>query len=338
MVNSRYLTNRIGQAALTLVAVLTLSFALLRLMPGSPVAFLIARYEQSGEPLSQEEINARVELYTNINPQEPIPVAYAKYMASLAQGDMGQSILYNRPVLDVIADAMPWTIFVSAVSMLLIFAIGIMLGAIMAYVEGSRFDVSSTVISTVITSVPFYVVGIILLWFLGYQWRIFPTEGRVSQNVAPGLTPDFVGSILLHAAMPLLALVIAGFGAKAISMRGNSIQVLGNDYLRVARLRGLSERRIALRYVGRNAILPMYTGLMISIGGLFGGSIILEQIFTYPGMGYYVFQSLGARDYPLLMGGFLFITFGVVLGVLIADLTYGFIDPRAGNGGNRESF
>ena len=338
MVNSRYLVNRVGQAALTLFAVLTLSFGLLRLMPGSPVTYLIAKYEQSGEVLSQEQVNARVELYTNINPDQPIPIAYANYMASLLQGDLGRSILYNRPVVDVIADAMPWTILVSAVSMLLIFAIGIMLGAVMAYVEGSRFDVGSTVVSTVITSVPFYVVAIIFLWFLGYQWEIFPTEGRVGQGVAPGMNVAFVGSILRHAAMPLGALVVAGFGAKAIAMRGNSIQILGNDYLRVARLRGLSERRIALRYVGRNAILPMYTGLMISIGGLFGGSIILEQIFTYPGMGYYVFKSLGARDYPLLMGGFLFITFGVVLGVLIADLTYGFIDPRAGSGGDRESF
>src|SRR5699024_8171781 len=125
---------------------------------------------------------------------------------------------------------------------------------------------------------------------------------------------------------------------RALSMRGNSIQILGNDYLRVARLRGLSERRIALRYVGRNALLPMYTSIMIAIGSILGGSTILDQIFAYPGIGYYVYQSIGPRDYPLMMGGFLIITIGILIGVYIADLTYGLVDPQASTGGSRESF
>lgn len=338
MVNTRYFWERTVQAGITLFVVVTLSFGLLRLMPGSPVSFLVAQMEQSGDAYSQEEINNRVELYTNINPDEPLHVAYWDYMSSLAQGDLGYSIWYSDPVMQIIADAMPWTIFISAVSLLLTFAIGISLGAIMAYAEGSRFDVSSSVVSILLTSVPFYVIAIILLWFLGYQGGLFPTGGRVNPEIQPGFTIEFIGSILRHSAMPIAALTIAGFGGRALQMRGNSIQILGNDYLRVARLRGLTERRIALRYVGRNAILPMYTGIMISIGSLFGGSIILEEIFSYPGMGYYVFKSLGARDYPLLMGGFLFITFGVIIGVYIADLTYGLVDPRAGEGGSRETF
>ena len=339
MVSNEYFLKRTTQALMTVFTVITLSFVMIRLMPGGPVAHYKAQLEQSGQTYSQEEINSRVELLSGVAPDQSIPEAYADFVVGLlTQGDLGQSIWRNEPVIDVIADAMPWTILVSAVSLLLVFAIAITLGAVMAYAEGSKFDISSSVVSTVVTSVPFYVVAIVLLWFLGYQWQIFPTGGRVNPDIVPGFRVPYIVSVLKYAALPIASLVIAQFGTRALSMRGNSIQVLGSDYLRVARLRGLPQRRIALRYVGRNAVLPMYTSIMISLGSLFGGSIILEEIFSYQGLGYMVFKALGPKDYPLLMGGFLFITLGVVVGVYIADLTYGWIDPRAGSGGDRESF
>lgn len=339
MVSSEYLLKRTVQALVTVFTVITLSFVMIRSMPGGPVAHYKAQLQQSGRAYSQEEINNRVELLTSVSPDKPIPEAYVDFVVGLlTRGDLGRSIWQNEPVIDVIADAMPWTILISAISLVVMFTIAITLGAVMAYVEGSRFDVSSSVVSVIVTSIPFYVVGIILVWFLGYQWEFFPTGGRVDPDIVPGFRIAYVGSVLRHAALPVASLVIAGIGTQALNMRGNSIQILGSDYLRVARLRGLPQRRIALRYVGRNAVLPMYTGIMISLGGLFGGSIILEEIFTYRGLGYMVFKSLGPRDYPLLMGGFLFITLGVVVGVFIADLTYGWVDPRAGSGGNRESF
>lgn len=339
MVSNEYLVRRTAQALVTVFTVITLSFVVIRLMPGGPVAHLKAQLEQSGRTYSTEEINNRVELLSGVAPDKPIPEAYVDFVVGLlTRGDLGRSLWQNEPVIDVIADAMPWTILVSSVSLLLVFAIAITLGAIMAYAEGSRFDIGSSVVSTVVTSIPYYVVAIVLLWFLGYQWQIFPTGGRVNPDIVPGFRVAYVVSVLKYAALPIASLVIAQFGARALSMRGNSIQVLGSDYLRVARLRGLPQRRIALRYVGRNAVLPMYTNIMISLGTLFGGSIILEKIFTYQGLGYVVFKALGPKDYPLLMGGFLFITLGVVVGVYIADLTYGWVDPRAGSGSDRESF
>lgn len=337
MANTNYFIERTIQAFLTIICVFALTFALLRLMPGGPMAFLQARLSQNNQDMSQEEINNMVELYSSVHPEKPIPIAFVDYTTSLLTGDFGRSIWYNQDVIDILAKAMPWTIFVSAVSLFGTFTIGITLGAIMAYSEGSRFDIGSSTVAIIVTSIPFYVVAVLLLWVLGYNTGIFPTGGRVNSSIDPGMNLAFIRSVLYHGALPISALVIAGFGARALSMRGNSIQILGNDYLRVARLRGLSERRIALRYVGRNAILPMYTSIMIAIGSLFGGSIILEEIFLYPGLGYYVFQSLGARDYPLLMGGFLFITIATILGIYIADLTYGLIDPRAG-GDDREAF
>lgn len=335
---NNYYLQRTGQAVLTFVSVISLTFVMIRLMPGGPVDYLRAQLVQSGQNIDPAVINRRVELYTNINPSKPIHVQYINYISDLVYGDMGQSIWYNEPVTSILADAMPWTVLVMSVSLVLSFGIAIVLGAMMAYAEGSRFDISSSVLSIVISSIPYYVVGLLLLWTLSYQWGIFPTGGRVDPEIPAGLNPAFIGSVLWHAALPISSFTISIFGVRALAMRGNSIQILGNDYLRVARLRGLSERRIALRYVGRNALLPMYTSIMIAIGTIFGGSVILEQIFAYPGVGYYIFQSIGPRDYPLMMGGFLLITLGVVVGVYVADLTYGLVDPQASTGGSRESF
>ncbi|MWG33865.1 ABC transporter permease subunit [Halomarina oriensis] len=328
MTSAEYFVRRTVQAVVTFIAVVMLTFFLFRVMPGGPIEALRAQLVRSGR-YSPEQIERIISVRTNISPEKPMWAQFFEYFGGLLTGNFGQSIRTNQPVAEILANAMPWTIFLSAVSLLLIFAIGIFLGAAMAYAESSRFDVSSSVASIVLTSIPFYVVAVIFVWFLGYQWNLFPTGGRVDNSLTPGLNVDFVVSVLYHGALPIAALVVAGFGNRALQMRGNSIQVLGSDYLRVARLRGLSERRIVTRYVARNAILPMYTSIMLAIGTLFGSSIILEQIFTYPGMGYYIYQSLDAKDYTLLMGGFLFVSFGTIFGVYVADLTYGFIDPRA---------
>ncbi|NGM70563.1 ABC transporter permease [Natronolimnobius sp. AArcel1] len=329
-----YYAKRTIQALFTVFAVMTLSFVLIRYLPGGPVDHLRTqlRQEQSGD-IDQEQINNLVEAYTNVNPEEPLWQQYVEYMVSLLQADLGESMWLSQPVADVLFPALPWTVFYMSVATFLMFLIGVALGSVMAYWEGSRFDVGSTVISLLLNSTPNYIAALLLVYFLGYGFELFPTRGRVNYDIAAGFSPEYLGSVLHHGALPIISIVITGFGGVALSMRGNSIQVLGEDYMRVARLRGLSERRIALRYVARNAILPMYTGLMIAFGFVFGGSIIIEEIFAYPGVGYYMFQAIERGDYPVMMGAFLIITLGVVIAVFIADLTYGKIDPRAESGG-----
>lgn len=338
-----YYVNRTIQALITIYAVVTLSFVLIRFMPGGPVDYLraqMAQQVQTGEEtVDLAQVNALVETYTNVNPDEPLLEQYISYMTSVFTGDFGVSIWYQMPVADIIGAAIPWTVFIMSASLFFGFFIGIVLGALMAYHEASRFDVSSTLISILLNSIPFYVAAIVLLYVFAYQLALFPTGGRVDPDTVQGLNLPYFLGILHHAILPIISMVITGFGGVAVAMRGNSIQILGADYLHAARLRGLSERRLALQYVGRNAVLPMYTTFMISIGTVFGGSIILEEIFTYPGVGWYLFRSIGARDYPLMMGGFILITIAVVIGIYIADLTYGRIDPRAGSGGEeREAY
>ena len=333
-----YLVKRTGQAIFTLFAVISLSFGLIRLLPGGPQDYLRAQLIQQGGGLSQAQINQRIAAQTNIEVGEPLYVQYYEYMLSILQGDFGTSIWYNEPVSVILGEAIPWTAFLMITSLLLMFVIGITLGAFMAYREGTRFDVLSTGVSLVANSIPYYIIALLLLTFLGYRFGLFPTGGRYASELTPGFNLPFLLSVLEHGALPIASLVIAGFGGWALNMRGNSIGVLGEDYLRVARLRGLPERRIALRYVGRNAVLPMYTGLLIAIGFQFGGAIILEQIFAYPGVGFYLIQSIGQRDYPVMMGAFILITVAVTIGVFVADLTYGWIDPRASGGESRESY
>ncbi|MFC4438416.1 MULTISPECIES: ABC transporter permease [Natrialbaceae] len=333
-----YILKRTAQAIFTVFATITLTFALIRLLPGGPAQSMRAQMLEQGNDLTSEQINRQIEAQMNIAPDEPLYVQYAEYMASILTGDFGISTWHNEPVADILGSALPWTVFIMATSLFLAFVVGISLGAYMAYREGSTFDVSSTGVALLLNSIPDYVVALLALTFLGHQTGLFPTGGRYASGLEPGIHPEFLASVAYHGALPVLSMAVVAFGGWALDMRGNSIRVLGADYLHVARLRGLSEHRIALRYVARNAILPMYTNLMIAIGLMFGGAIIIEEIFAYPGIGFYLISAIDQRDYPVMMGAFILITIAVVIGVYIADLTYGKLDPRAKGGGSRESY
>lgn len=335
---ANYYITRTVQSVFTILAVATFSFGLVRLMPGGPMDFIRAQLQQQTGNVNQAQINSMVEVYANVQPNEPLYQQYISYMISLARGDLGVSMWYDQPVLEILASAIPWTAFVMTISLALTFSIGISLGAVMAYTEGTRVDTLSTMMSIVLNSIPYYVAALVLVYFLGYENGIFPIGGRINSGVSPGFSIAFLRSAFYHAALPVASFTVTAFGIQALAMRGNSVRVLGEDYIRVARLRGLPPHEIAFRYIGRNAILPMYTSIMISVGFMFGGSVILEQIFSYPGVGYYMFQGIQARDYPLMMGAFIIITTAVVIGIYIADLTYGRIDPRAGTrGGTNEA-
>ncbi|MCT9098278.1 ABC transporter permease [Haloarchaeobius sp. HME9146] len=338
-----YFVKRTAQALFTALFVLSLSFALVRLMPGNPADQLRGQLIRNNPDLSQQEINRKVENFINIDLTKPLHEQYVEYVVGILQGDLGRSISQNAPVSEILGEALPWTVFAFSTAIGLMFTVGIALGAIMAYWEGSRFDMSVTGVGIVLNSTPNYVTALLFLYVFGFTLGWFPTNGHYSSQVAPIVDPlqpvatfQFVADAFYHATLIIAAVVITGFGGVALGMRGNSIQVLGEDYLRVARLRGLSDTRIALRYVARNAILPMYTGILLSFGAVIGGSAILEEIFVYPGLGYYIVAAVETRDYPLMMGTFVLITLAVVTGAFIADLTYGLVDPRVTTGGDAQ--
>ncbi|MFB6226978.1 MAG: ABC transporter permease [Halobacteriales archaeon] len=326
--------RRIGQAVITVYVVLTLSFLVTYTMPGSPVNALLETLQEQG--ITGQAALRQIQTLISIDPSKPVHLAYYDYMVDMLQGDLGRSIWSNRPVATMIAERAPWTVFLLSWATFISFFVGIILGAFMAYYEGGKLDVGLSVYAMIAGSVPYYIWAIAFLVLFTLIYPIFPTTGRKSVLVEPGFTLTFIVDIVKHAALPLASLIISGSLA-SLSMRGNSIRVLGEDYIYVAHVRGLSDTRIALQYVLRNAVLPLYTGFLISIGAMLGGAIILEQVFNYAGMGLLFLDSLSRRDYPVIMGCFLVITVGVVIALLIADLTYSKLDPRA-RGGSRESF
>ena len=325
-----YYLKRTIRIPLTVLAVVSLTFGMIRLLPGGPFTQLRVRLLRQGLPA--EQVNARIAELQGIRPDEPLYIQYVDYVVSVAQLDLGQSISLNKPVIEVVAGALPWTVFIVVTSTVLMFAAGILIGAVQAYQEGSVFDSLTSGTSIFLMSVPYYIFAVLGLFYLGYEHQLFPTQFGVGRNVETGFTAAYFISVLQHGALPILSFTIGGIGSTALSMRSNSIQILGEEYVEVARLRGLTDQRIATRYVARNAILPMYTGLLTLIGFRLGGTVILEQIFSYPGLGNYLISAVNANDYPLMMGCFLVITVTLVLAVYIADLTYGLIDPRISTG------
>jgi peptide/nickel transport system permease protein len=334
MANLDWRVRRIGQAVFTIWAVITLTFIFIRVMPGNPLGALRLELIQQG--MDPEQVNALIERRLAVDPTKPIPLAYVDYISNFIQGNLGQSIFYDRPVINILAEAIPWTIFVLGWAVFISYSMAIVIGATMGYFEGGKFDVFMSGLAVILGSIPFYVFAILLLIFMSYRMGWFPTGGRYSTGTSPGLNIPFILGVLHHAALPVLSYVVIS-GLRALGMRGNSIRVLGSDYLRVARLRGLPNLTITTQYVGRNAMLPLYTSFLISVGRMFGGSAILEEVFTYRGLGYFMLQALYQRDYPLLMGAFSIMTIAVVLALVIADMTYPLIDPRAG-GGSDESY
>jgi peptide/nickel transport system permease protein len=340
----RYYLKRLGQSVLVFFTTLTVTFALYRLLPLGPVEMLKAKFlkqmSRQGTPSPEQvkRVNQMVEAYTGIDPNQPWYVAYYDYLHDIVlYQDLGVSIIKQDPVFDLLLGALPWSLFISIYGLALGTTVSLLFGAVMAYTEGSRFDTGMTVISIINSTVPYYVVAILTLIIFSYNLGWLPTGGRMAEGTTPGLNLPFIVGIVKHAALPVLASFIAGFGG-ALAYRGNCIREMGKGYIRVARLRGISQGRIAIRYVGRNALLPVYTNIMLGIAGIFSSSIILETIFNYPAMGFLTFNALKSRDYPLIMGAFIFFTVVTLIGILIADLTYGIIDPRVKGGGNRESY
>ncbi|MFC4986456.1 ABC transporter permease [Saliphagus infecundisoli] len=338
-----YYWRKIGHAFVTLISVTTITFALFRLMPGNPAQAMRAQFESqlegSGQAADPEVLDQMVQVHTGFDPSQPIYMQYFEYVRDIVlYQDFGQSIQYGDPVFDILFRAMPWSVFISVYGLALGYSTNILLGAAMAYKEGSRFDGTMTVVATFLNSIPYYVGALLFLAFFAHDLGWFPSGGRYDTSIEAGLNPAFMASIVHHGALPIMSSFIVGFGGGALAMRGNSVRILGADYLRVARLRGIGSVRIATRYVARNAILPLYTQMMIGIAAVFSSSVVLEYIFTYPGVGWYTFDAINMRDYPLLMGSFLFFTIVTLIGILLAEFTYGIVDPRAGSGGENESY
>ncbi len=328
-----YFARKFAFFLLTLWAAVTLNFIIPRIQGGDPAEQIVQRITGSNAAVDPRQVEA-IRLMLGV-PDEPILSQYVNYLRETLQGDFGISYSYMPySVTTVIADALPWTLILVGVTQLLSFIIGNLLGAWAAWRRNSSFDTLLTTTAAFIGTLPFFWIAIMILYVFAFELKWFPDGGGYSGEVTPGWNWEFIRSALYHSILPAFCLLITGPIGWIMGMRNTMVQVLGEDYTRLARAKGLRERHIALMYGARNAILPNLTAFAISLGGLVGGSVFIESIFDYPGMGRLLFDALGNRDFPLMQAIFLFITVGVLTANFLADMLYGVIDPRVRRGGS----
>ncbi len=320
--------KRIGVAVLTIALAVILTFVLLRLTPGSAIDAWARDYATQNN-LTLEEAYRRIAAMINYNPNEPIYQQFFRYVNGLLHGNLGVSMIYQQiTVNSIIASALPWTLFVTSVSLLVSFLVGMFLGVRMAWKRNSVLEPATSFYAVITSAVPDFIFAIILLVVFSYSLNWFPINGAYDPLVTPGFHFDFIKSVLYHAVLPISTYVLTSIGGWALMMKGSAVSILGEDYITAAKARGVSESLIMSRYVRKNAILPLITGLAISLGGMLGGSALIENIFQYPGMGYYLGESVRQRDYTTMQGILLFLSITMVLANLIADLIYAKLDPR----------
>ncbi len=326
-----YLVRSLLQAFFTVWLVLTVTFVLIRLMPGNPIEVFVDRLV-SDQGITREEALAQAAAMFSVDFNAPIHEQYLQYLGNLVRGDLGVSISStNTPVIDIIARFLPWTLFSVGLGLLISFILGLLIGMMMAYWRNSIFDVTVSTIASFLSSIPNYLLPIILIYLIGVQWKLLPVarmRGTYDPKLTPGFSLEFIASVLLYAMLPVLTYVLSQVGHWALSMKNSTLSVMGEEYVNAAHARGLPQRRILVAYVGRNASLPLFTQLALSVGAVVGGAIIIELFFLYQGIGVRLFEAIGARDYPLMQGIFLMITLSTVLANLLADLLYSQLDPR----------
>lgn len=325
-----YWFNRTIKALFTIFVVITFTFFLVRLMPGSPIQVFI--HQQIAEyGLSYDEAASLAASLFAIDLDTPMIQQFISYLGNLVRGDMGRSLLSRQPVLQNIAAYLPWTLFSVGVGVFVSFLLGVLLGMLMAYRRESILDHVLSAFASITSSVPNYLVAIMILVFLGVQWGILPIHqmrGSLSPGIKPGFTLEFILDALFHAAMPISVYILTTIGNWMLTMKSSTIGALGEDFVTVARARGIRDRRISTVYVGRNAILPLFTQLTLAMGFVVGGSVLIEVLFTYRGVGWILFDAITQRDYPMMQGVFLVIAVSVVAANLAADFLYGRLDPR----------
>lgn len=322
----RYIAQKLGLFVLTLWAAITLNFFLPRLMPGSPADAAIAKLSQNG-PVT-EATRAAIEAQLGV-PTGSMWDQYLSYLHQVVTLDFGVSYtFYPQTVSSMVSTALPYTIGLVGVVTILAFVIGTLIGVAAAWKRGTWLDSLPTLTGSFLSTFPYFWTALLLLFFLGYVLHWFPTSGAYAATTTPGLTPAFVGDVVQHAVLPALTILITSLGGWIIGMRNTMINTLGDDYVTFAEANGLRGRTVAIRYAARNAILPNLTGFGLALGGVVGGSILVEQVFAYPGIGYLLFNAVIGQDYPLMQALFLMITVSVLIANFLVDILYGVLDPR----------
>ena len=325
----KFITKRLFISLITLFAATIFTFFLLRMTPGNAYDRW-AREIALSTGVTFEEAQEIVIGMSNYDPDEPLINQFGRYVKGLLKGDFGHSMYNpNLTVKDILAKALPWTLFMLTIALLLSFIIGINLGVIMAWKRKSILNPIISIYSIISGAIPNFLVAILLMIVFSFTLKWFPMRGAYDATKAtPGFNIKFMLNVLHHAALPILTYVLTSVGMWALRMKGASVSVLGEDYITAAWIRGVPDQNIMKNYVKKNALIPLITSLAISFGLMLGGSALIENQFNYPGLGFYMSDAAVKRDYTI-MQGLLFITsFAVIIANFVAELVYAKLDPR----------
>lgn len=309
------------QLVVTLWAVATALFALFRLMPGDPTSYIIS-------PQMSPEIRQQIIEQYGLN--DPLWVQYLRYMESLVTLNLGRSFQSNQPVSDVLANYLPNTLVLMLSAFIIAYTIGVTLGVFTGWYRGSDFEKGTVVLALVGRSIPSFWVGILVLWVFGASLNWIPMAGMTSMGTRPEGFFNMVTSVdfLRHLIAPMLVLAFYYMGYPLLIMRNSMLETLSEDFIDICRAKGLTERSIMFRHAARNAMLPVLTAAAIAVGFAIGGSVLIETVFGWPGLGREMIRAVLRRDYPVAQGTFLVLATAVVVMNFVADLLYGVLDPR----------
>jgi len=320
----RYLLRRFGFYLLAAWASVTLAFVIPRLMPGDPAAAMFARFRGKLKPEAMEALRAAFG-FTGT----PTWEQYVGYLGHLLRGDLGISISqFPASVGSVIAGALVWTLFLCGLAVAISFTLGTLLGMVAAWRRGRWFDSVMPPLLTFVGALPYFWLAMLALFVGGFTLGWFPMGHAYEDNLTPGLDGAFLASVARHAVLPAATIVVATVGAWMLGMRNSMMRTLGEDYVLLARAKGLSPARIMFRYAGRNALVPNVTGFGMELGFVLSGSLLTEIVFSYPGQGYLLIRAVQSLDYPLIQGLFLTVTLAVLGANAMVDVVYVWLDPR----------
>lgn len=321
----RHLLRRIGFYIIALWAAATLNFLIPRLAPGNPAESVLARLKGKIGPQALHAL----EIAFGVN-HDPLWSQYLQYMNNLLHGNLGTSVTYYpTPVADVIGQEIPWTLMLVGIALVISFVVGTLFGVVVAWRRNTGLDSIFSPLFTFLSAIPYFWLALVLLYLLAYQVRLFPLNGGYDvYSTAPGWSPDFFFSAIWYGTLPAITIVISSIAGWLLGMRNTMITTLSEDYVLMAEAKGLSQRRVMLMYAARNAILPNITSFALSLGFVVSGALLTEIVFSYPGVGYALYQAAENLDYPLLQGLFLIIAIAVLAANFLADLLYVALDPR----------
>src|ERR1700751_624460 len=321
----RFVLRRLGFFVITLWAAITLNFLIPRLMPGNPAEAMMGQYKGRINPQALHAL----EIAFGVNNHESLLSSYFTYLGNIFRGRFGISLtFFPDQVTHEVLQALPWPLALVGVTTILAFVLGTLIGLLAAWRRGGWLDGALPPIFVITSSFPYFWLALLAIWLFAIKLGWLPQGGGSDIKANVAWTGGFAGDAAKHAILPAMTILITSIGAWILTMRNNTISVLAEDYIRMARAKGLHPWRIMWTYAGRSAILPNLVGFAMSLGFVVAGAILVEYVFNYPGVGWMFLQSVENQDYALMQALFLMIVVAVLLAILAADVATAFLDPR----------